>query len=92
MTSAQIHAHSAPNAPGKGNTRAGVSEARQQAKNGTNEAKEAAARRAVVGVARLAWVNTTFGVALPCRKYMLADEAQAAELDQLFYRLTGTRP
>ena len=55
-------------------------------------AKEQAARRAVVGVGRLAWDNTTFGVRLPCRKFLLASTEQAAVLDAVFWHLTGTAP
>ena len=54
-------------------------------------AKETAARQAVVGVARLAWTNTTFGFPLPCRKFLLQSEEQAQALDALFYELTTPR-
>lgn len=55
-------------------------------------AKEAEARREVVGVGRLAWENEQFGVLTFYRKYRLADKAQAEALDQFFYQLTNTKP
>ena len=81
-------APAASSRPAKGKTSAALPAPRSAAQN----TKEAEARQQVVGVGRLAWTNTTFGIPLPCRKYLLADEGQARQLDELFYRVTGTQP
>ena len=91
---AQIRAPRAPR-PTAGTTAARAATEPAEAKKQPSPAavvREAAARREVVGVGRLAWTNTTFGFPLPCRKYLLADEAQAQQLDALFFTITGTQP
>ena len=95
MTAAEYqaqHGRKSPPRPAKQAERASTPLAPPASPTARQIAKIEAARREAVGVGRLAWTNTTFGYPMPCRKYLLSDEAQAAELDKEFYRITNTQP
>ena len=95
---AQIHAATASPRPATpagspGVVRAGAGAvAAKKRPSAAALARESAARREAVGVGRLAWENPVFGIGAHYRKYRLLNPAHGAQLDELFYRLTGTTP